>query len=126
MGKRSRFQILETAEYSESDEEDYLPLATTRQAAETTTGGADVEGERQETSSGGQDQVQFETITTRPSNYETATEYTMAREKEIEANRRKEYTGGNIPQEIKRKAEQIPETGGEKRGRKQRLVSYSS
>ena len=60
--------------------------------------GADVEGERQGTSSEGQDQVQTETITIRPSNYETATEYTMAREKEIEANRRKQDTGGNIPQ----------------------------
>ena len=126
IGKRSRFQILETAEDSKSDKEDYLPLATTRQAVETTTGGADVEGERQGTSSGGQDQVQTETITIRPSNYETATEYTMAREKEIEANRRKEDTGGNIPQEAEREAEQIPKTGEKKRSRKQRLVFYSS
>ena len=74
-------------------------------------GGADIEGERQGTSIGGQDQVQTETITIRPSNYETATEYTMAREKEIEANRRKEDTEGNIPQEVEREAEQIPATG---------------
>ena len=39
MGKRSRFQILETAENSGSDEEDYLPLITTKQAVEPTTGG---------------------------------------------------------------------------------------
>ena len=44
-------------------------------------------------------------------NYETATEYTMAREQEIEANRRKEDTEGNIPQEVEREAEQIPATG---------------
>ena len=58
-----------------------------------------------------QDQVKSETITIRPSNYETATENTMAREKEIEANRRKEDTEGNIPQEVEREAEQIPATG---------------
>ena len=39
MRKRSKFQISENAGDSESDEEDYLPLATTRQAVETTTGG---------------------------------------------------------------------------------------
>ena len=39
MGNRSRFQILETAEDSESDEEDYLPLITTKPAVEPTTGG---------------------------------------------------------------------------------------
>ena len=36
----------------------------------------------------------------------------MAREKEIEANRRKEDTEGNIPQEVEREAEQTPATGG--------------
>ena len=50
----------------------------------------------------------------------------MAREQEIEANRRKEDTGGITQQETKREAEQIPATGEKKRGRKQRLVSYSS
>ena len=95
VGKRSKFQIRDNAEDSESDEEDYLPLATTRQAVETTNEGnpgADVEGERQGTSSGEQDQVPTETITIRPSDYETATEYTMARETEIEINQRKEDT----------------------------------
>ena len=65
MGNRSRFQILETAEDSESDEEDYLPLITTKPAVEPTTKGADTERERQGTSSGGQDQVQSKTITIR-------------------------------------------------------------
>ena len=50
----------------------------------------------------------------------------MAREKEIETNRRKESTEGNIPQELEREVKQIPATREEKRGRKQRLVSYSS
>ena len=36
----------------------------------------------------------------------------MAREQEIEANRRKEDTGGITPQEMEREAEQIPATGG--------------
>ena len=94
MGKRSRFQNLEIAEDSESDEEDHLPLITTKQAVEPTIGGADVGGDRQGTSSGGQDQVQSETVTIRPSNYETATENTLAREK------RSKLTGGKkIPQE---------------------------
>ena len=126
MGNRSRFQNLETAEDSESDEEDHFPLISTKQAVEPTFGGADVGGERQGTSSGGQDRVQTETITIRPSNYDTATEYTLAREKKIETNRRKESTEGNIPQEVEREAKQIPATREEKRGRKQRLVSYSS
>ena len=86
----------------------------------------DVEGERQGTSSGGQNQVQTEAITIRPSENETATEYTMARKKEIAANQRNENTRGNTPQEAEREVEQIPKTGGKKRGRKQRLVSFSS
>ena len=118
---------MENAEDSESEEEDYLPLISTKPAVDPTTKGADAERERQGTSSGGQDQEQPEIITIRPSNYETATEYTMAREQEIEAtNRSKEDTEGNIPQEVERKAEQIPATGVKKGGRKQRLVSYSS
>ena len=111
MGKRSRFQNLEIVEDSESDAEDHLPLITTKQV-KPTSGRANVGKEGQGTSSGGQDQVQTETITIRPSNYETATEYTMAREQEIEANRRKEDTGGITPQETEREAEQIPATGG--------------
>ena len=129
VGKRSKFQIRDNAEDSESNEEDYLPLATTRQAVETTNEGnpgADVEGERQGTSSGEQDQVPTETITIRPSDYETETEYTMARETKIEINRRKEDTTGNTPRETEREVEQNPETRGKKRGRKHRLVSYSS
>ena len=98
MGNRSRFQILETAEDLESEEEDYLPLISTKPAFDPTAKWADAERERQGTSSGGQDQAQSKTITIRPSNHETATEYTMAREQEIEANRRKEpkeiYHGG--------------------------------
>ena len=86
-------------EDSESDEEDYLSLETTRQAIETTNEGnpgADLEGERQGTSSAGQDQVPTETITIRPSDYETATEYTIARKTEI-----KRSTGGKkTPREV--------------------------
>ena len=125
MGKRSRFQNLEIVEDSESDAKDHLPLITTKQV-KPTSGGGNVGKEGQGTSSGGQDQVQTKTITIQPSNYETATEYTMAREQEIEANRRREDTGGITPQETEREAEQIPATGRKKRGRKQRLVSYSS
>ena len=112
-------------EDSESDADDHLPLITTKQV-KPTSGGANVGEEGQGTSNGGQDQVQTETITIRPSNYETATEYTMAREQENEANRRKEDTGGITPQKTEREAERIPATGGKKRGGKQRLVSYSS
>ena len=125
MGKKSRFQNLEIMQDSESDAEDHLPLITTKQA-KPTSGGTNVSEEGQGTSNGGQDQVQTETITIRPSNYETATDYTIAREQEIEANRRREDTGGIPPQETEREAEQIPATGEKKRGRKQRLVSYSS
>ena len=129
VGKRSKLQIRDNVEDSESDEDDYLPLATTRQAIETTNEGnpgADVEEERQGTSSGGQDQVPTETITIRPSDYETATEYTIAREAEIETNRRKDDTTENTPQETEREVAQNPQTGGKKRERKQRFVSYSS
>ena len=125
VGKKSRFQNLEIVEDSESDAVNYLPLITMKQV-KPTSGGANVGEEGQGTSSGGQDQKQTETITIRPSNYETATDYTMAREQEIEANRRKEDTGGITPQETERETEQIPATGGKRRGRKQRLVSYSS
>ena len=104
LGKKSRFQNLEIVEDSELDAEDHLPLITTKQA-KSTSGGANVGEEGQGTSSGGEDQVQTETITIRPSNYETATDYTMAREQEIEANRRKEDTGGITPQETERQAE---------------------
>ena len=128
MGKKSRFQNLEFAEDSDSDAEDQLPLITSKQAKQT-SGGTNVGEEGQGTSSGGQDQIQSEIITTRPSNYETATDYTLAREQEIAMNQRKGDTGGVTPQETELGAEQIPEipeTKEKKRGRKQRLVSYSS
>ena len=125
LGKKSRFQNLEIVEDSESEAEDHLPLIKTKQA-KPTSGGTNVGEEGQGTSCGGQDQVQTETITIRPSNYETATDYTIAREQEIEANRSQEDTGGITPQETEREVEQIPATREKKRGRKQRLVSYSS
>ena len=116
-------------EDSESVEDDYLPLATTRQVKETTNEGnpgADVEGKRQGTSSGRQHQGPTETITIQPSDYETATEYTVTREAEIETNRRKDDTTENTQQETEREASQSPQTGRKNRGRKQQLVSYSS
>ena len=57
------------------------------------------------------------------------TDYTIALEQEIAMNQRKGDTGGITPQETELEAEQIPEipeTKEKKRGRKQRLVSYSS
>ena len=68
----------------------------------------------------------METITIQPSEYETATKFTIAREVEIETNRRKDDTTKNTPQETEREVAQNPQTGVKKRGRKQRLVSYSS
>ena len=109
VGKLSKLQIRNNVEDSESDEDDCLPLATTRQAIETTNEGnpgADVEGERQGTSSGGQDQVPTETITILPSGYETATEYTIARKAEIETNWRKNGTTENTPQDTERELAQ--------------------
>ena len=97
-------------EDSESEEDDYLPLATTRQAIEPKEGnpGANFEGVRQETSSGGQQQTEpTETITIRPSDYETATEYTIEREAEIEINRRKNDTTDETPKETEREIPQI-------------------
>ena len=115
-------------EDSESDEDDYLPLATKRQATDPKEGnsGTDIEWERQETSSGGQQQTEpTETITIRPSDYETATEYTIAREAEIETNRRKDGTTEEKKKETERDGSEIPQTGSKKRGRKPRLASYS-
>ena len=126
MGKRSRFQNLEFAEDSESESEDHLLLSTTKQIVKQTSGGANGGECGQGTSSGGRDQVQPETITIRPSNYETATEYTLARETEIGNDRGRENTEGIEPQETEREAEQMSVTGEKKRGRKQRLISYSS
>ena len=50
----------------------------------------------------------------------------MARETEIGNDRGRANTEGTEPQETEREAEHMPVTGGKKRGRKQRLVSYSS
>ena len=128
-GKKSRFQNLELEEDSDSDAEDHLPIITSKQAP--TSGGMNVGEEGQGTSSGGQDQIQPEIITTRPSNYQTATDYTIAREREIAENKKKGDNGGITAQETERDAEpeqfpDIPKTKEKKRGRKQRLVSYSS
>ena len=60
----------------------------------------------------------------RPSDYEMATECTIAREAETETNWRKDDTTENTPQETEREVAKNPQTGGKKRGRK--LVSYSS
>ena len=111
-GKRSRFQNLEFAEDSESESEDHLPLSTTKQVGKQTSGRANGGEDGQGTSSGGRDQVQPEIITIRPSNYETATEYTLARETEIWNDRGRENTEGIEPQETEREAEQMPVTGG--------------
>ena len=118
-------------EDSESDEDDYLPLATKIQATESKgeNPGTNIKGERQGTSSGGQ---QTEPITFRPSTYETATEYTLPREAEIETNRRKHDTTEENRKETERDEtvtqdkSEIPQAGSKKRGRKERLVSYSS
>ena len=74
----------------------------------------------------------METTTILPSNYETATDYTRAREAEIETNRRKNEKVEEIPKETERddagqqELSEIPQAGTKKRVRKQRLVSYSS
>ena len=116
VGKRKKPQIRDNVEDSESGEDDYLPLATTRQAIEPKEGnpGANFEGARQETSSGGQQQT--ETITIRPSDYETATEYTIAREAEIETNRRKNDTTDETPKETEREIPQIGKSGAGNNG----------
>ena len=126
VGKTSRFQNLEIVEDSESDAEDHLPLITTKQV-KPTSGRGNVGKEGQGTSSGGQDQVQTETITIRP--------VTTRRRRNTHwhANRKSKLTeGGKIPEEshhrrrnARRNKFQQPGGGGE-RGRKQRLVSYSS
>ena len=126
MGKGARFQNLESAENSDSESEDHLPLSTTKQVAKQTSGRVNGGEDGQGTSSGGRDQVQPEVITVRPSNEETAKEHTLARETEIGNDRGRANTEGTEPQETEREPEHIPVTGGKKRGRKQRLVSYSS
>ena len=74
----------------------------------------------------------METTTILPSNYETATEYTRAREAETETNRRKNEKAEKNPKETERdnagqqELPEIPQTGTKKRVRKRRLVSYSS
>ena len=125
VGKQRKRQIRDNVEDSESDEDDYLPLATKIQATEPKEGnpGTNIEWERQETPSGGQ---QTETITIRPSDYETATEYIIAREAEIDTNRRKNDKTEENRMETERDESVIPQTGSKKREMKPRLVSYSS
>ena len=126
MGKGARFQNLEFAEDSDSESEDHLPLSTTKKVGKQTSGRVNGGEDGQGTSSGGRDQVQPEVITVRPSNDETAKEHALARETEIGNDRGRANTEGTEPQETEREAEHMPVTGGKKRGRKQRLVSYSS
>ena len=125
MEKGARFQILESAENSDSESEDHLPLSTTKLVAKQTSGRVNGGEDGQGTSSGGRDPVQPEVIGVRPSNKETANEDTLACT-EIENDRGRTNTEGTEPQETEREPEHIPVTGGKKRGRKQRLVSYSS
>ena len=99
MGKRARFQNLESAEDSDSEPEDHLPLSTTKQVAKQTSGRVNGGEDGQGTSSGGRDQVQPEVITVRPSNEETAKEHTLARETEIGNDRGRANTEGTEPQE---------------------------
>ena len=74
----------------------------------------------------------METLTVLPSNYETATNFTLAREAEIKTNRRKNENAEEHPNEAERddaepkEITDIPQAGNKKRVRKQRLVSYSS
>ena len=126
MGKGARFQILESAENSDSESEDHLPLSTTTLVAKQTSGRVNGGEDGQGTSSGERDQVQPEVITVRPSNEETAKEHTLACETGIENDRGRANTEGTEQQETEREPEHIPVTGRKKRGRKQRLVSYSS
>ena len=104
MGKGSRFQNLEFAEDTDSESEDHLPLSTTIQVGKQTSGRANGGEDGQGTSSGGRDQVQPDIITVRPSNDETAKEYTLARETEIGNDRGRENTEGTEPQETEREA----------------------
>ena len=120
---------MENEENSESDEADFVPLTAKRTVnqseTQTTTktnvtephgsnSGASIELGRQVTSSGGQ---QMETTTILPSNYETATDYTRAREAEIETNRKKNKKAQENPKETERddaepqKVSEIPQVG---------------
>ena len=100
-GKAKR-RITENADTSGSDEYDDVSLAATlivsQKETSKTTNMTEPHGSNglggQATSSGGQ---QMETTTILPSNYETVTEYTRAREAEIETNRRKNEKAEEIP-----------------------------
>ena len=136
MGKGAKFQILESAENSDSESEDQLPLSTTILVAKPTRGRENGREDGQGTSSGGRDPVQPEAIGVRPSNKETEQGDTLAGETGIGndwgrtniegAEPQETNTGGIEPQETEREPKHISVTGGKKRGRKQRLVSYSS
>ena len=96
MGKRSRFQILETAEDSESDEEDYLPLITTKQADEPTTGGGQMLKENDKECLVG-DRTKYKP---KPSRFDLAT---MRRQQSIRwhAKKKSKLTEGRkVPKEI--------------------------
>ena len=85
---------------------------------------------RREATSGGLQPMETRTIL--PSNYETATDYTLAREAEIETNRRKNENAERNPKDAERddaepkEISNFPHAGNKKRVRNQRLVSYSS
>ena len=71
--------------------------------------------------------MQLEVIGVRTSNKETEKEDTLAGgETGIGNDQGRTNTEGSEPQETECEPEQITVTGGKKRGRKQRLVSYSS
>ena len=106
LGKEARFQILESAENSDSESEDQLPLSTTILVVKPTRGRENGGEDGQGTSGGGQDSVQPEVAE-------------GAEPQDTNAE-------GTEPQETEREPEHISVTGGKKRGRKQRLVSYSS
>ena len=126
MGKGAKFQILESAENSGSELEDQLPLSTTILVAKPTRGRENGGEDGQGTSSRGRDPVQPEAIGVRPSNKETEKGDTLAGETGIENDWGRTNTEGIEPQETEREPKHISVTGGKKRGRKQRLVSYSS
>ena len=74
----------------------------------------------------------IEMTTILPSNYETATDYTLVWEAEIETNRRNKNNAEENWKETERDdaapgaISDIPQAGNKKRVRKQRLVSHSS
>ena len=102
MGKGAKFQILESAENSDSESEDQLPLSTTIVVAKPTRGRENGGEDGQGTSSGGRDPVQPEAIGVHPSNKETEQGDTLAGETE------KEMTGGEQISKEPNHKKQIP------------------